>query len=413
MHSFTVNNPKYWSAINRKANVWSWLPEMQIEYPCEVGDNYLAPIKENTSIDLKPEQLLVFEDIKDKVSSLVFAKTSFGKSLIVCATSEAWGDKTLILADRIENASHIVRQFKKFRNIETGQVFGGKNDIKDITVTTYASFKLKVRLFTEYGFKNLMIDECDTAFSDKMLKVIKNFPFERLLGLTGTVSTIYDTIKKGYKPEVSALEKYYQYTYTADSNNEDSPLKEFYVRKYKKEYKGENGEIIKPHMWHDFREILNADMDRKKAMLEYIQETSTEKEYRLALFDRIADVEVFYKSAKNRDMNCYMHTGSFKDHIEEFKEKGGLLFATYTTVGRGFDLPPLSKVYILFPLRLAKTLEQIIGRIKRKFFNKESFAYLWSDSSLEYQFEVKDKRLNSTRIKAVIKSEFNKELIEI
>ena len=82
-------------------------------------------------------------------------------------------------------------------------------------------------------------------------------------------------------------------------------------------------------------------------------------------------------------------------------------------MGRGFNLPPLTKVYILFPFKLTKTLEQIVGRVKRFLVDKKSYVYLWSDSSLRYQFETKDERLNKTRIKQFIKDEYNKEVIKI
>ncbi len=380
---------------------------MDIYLPSEVGDNLYPPLIDTTSIKLKPLQTPVFNNVKNKKSALILAKTSFGKSVVLVALHEVWQGKTLVLSHNLENVKYLQNQFKDFIGVKAGAICTGQKEMRDVTITTYASFKSKLKDFAEYGFDNLIIDEADVAFTDKMRLAISRFSFSRLLGLTGTDETVYDLCKPNevVEPEERALRKFYQYTFVADYDETKNPLEKIYYRQYKKTYKDKDG-VIAPNQWHKYREVLDTDIDRKKAMLQYIQDTSTDEEYSLVLFDRIADVEVFYKSAKNRNIKCFMNYGSQDkkervDHMEKFQKGGGIMFAQYKTISRGWDCPPLTKVYIFLPMKSKTNILQITGRAMRWLEGKKSYIYLWADSSLYHQFKA---------IKEVYRKEFKKEL---
>lgn len=406
--NFKVNNPLYWKALEQGFSTWGKVSEITIPYPIELKTILTLG---TTTINLKDNQKEVFNAVKSKSTALVSAKTSFGKSVVLIALHQAWGGKTLVVVHNKENLLYIHNQFKKFAGIETGILGNGKNILKEVTVTTLHSFRTenKWNELVEYGFDNLILDEADVMFTLKMIDKIVKFPKKRLLGLTGTTETEYDTCRLYHSPPIPALERFYQYTFKAKYDENRNPIQEIYYTEYiGKKYN------YPPSDWKSFREELNDDIERKKAMLSFVTATRKKDSHILILFDRINDVEIFYKSAQKRGIKCFMSYGSQpkkerEAHMEEFQEKGGLLFAVYSTVGRGWDCPPLTKVYILFPLRKSVTLQQIIGRAMRWLEGKQSYIYMWKDTVLSYQFHSTKKK-NHTE---TIKKHYNKVLKKI
>ncbi len=398
-----IKNTKYWNAIKLNRNTWNWKPLEDIPFPMYLdSDNHLPPLKDSSNISnkdgdiLRPDQIEVINAVKDKKSALIWAKTSSGKSWIISALTDIWGGKTLVLVSSALLVGQQKEVMEELLGVKVGMVKTGINDIQDITVTTTKSFQMGK--FRDVKIDNLIIDECDKAFTKLIRDEIIRTPFKRIVGLTGTIDKAedmespnwknYDHIIDGGLPpkdklpaEKKALPLWYRYMYIMESDMTDTPLEAVYYREYKnKPYK------FQPYTnWIKFRKLLDEDRDRKLAQLKFIQETRGDAKSVLVLFDRVDDLKAFKGAYEKRGLEVYINHGNYKMDMEGWKEKGGIMLAIYSTVGRGFDHPPLTKLYIMFPIKGKTNILQNIGRVIRKLKNKKAFVYYWADKVLEFQ----------------------------
>ena len=404
---FTVPNPVYykmlklkkevaWTPKNVKLNSGSYFPFGALYLDKEKNQIPLA--QENTTIILKPKQIPVFVKAKQEKGALIHAKTGAGKTVLTCAFHEVHGGKSIVLAHSLDNVKYFQETFKKFIGVEAGMYCTGSKEIKDVTITTHTTFRKNYKMFAEYGFDNLYVDEADIYFTEKARKSICEFPAKRKYAFTGTLKTDFDEYMDEKK---SALELFFGKIVEAENDADKDPLKAIYYREYVKVYQepiGNRGLMndIRAKDWITFKWYLDNDMERKKEQLNYIQEMTTEGKTALVLFDRVADVDVFYRSAQARGMKSYMVHGTVpkkeREQIKkDFYKEGGYLFAQHRTMGRGYDNTKLSKVFILFPTRAENQVRQIIGRVLRWYEGKESNVYTWVDSGLRFQHTARCK----------------------
>ncbi len=365
----------------------------EVEIPILQSKTLTAPNR--TTIALYKEQLRVYNEIKDKTSCLLEAKMSFGKTILSIALHQAWGGSTLIVVHTLKMAYQFTSEFQKFTEISPTMYCDGKKEISDVTITTATTFRKK---YKEWNFDNLVIDESDIFFSIKSIKATVEMKAIRKIGLTGTVGTIYDMCNN---IDGGVLAKFYGSHVKAKYDESKNPLTAIYYHKYEKTYKEEK-EKIKAYEWHKFRSYLDADVERKKEQIKYIMKNHKDGSS-LVLFDRVADVDAFYNAGIKRGLKCYKNHGKLvkkerEKMLNDFIEKGGILFGQTSILNRGYNNVKLNRVFIFYPVRKENTIQQIIGRVMRYMDNKKSFVYLWVDSELEFQFKKQ---------KIIIKKFFN------
>jgi len=379
----TLTNPAYIQMIKLgKSTRWT-KPEVSIP----VLTTRFLPAPNQTTIDLYPKQLEVFNEIKDYTTGLLEAMTGAGKTVIGIALHQAWGGRTLVICHSINMTNQTNKRFREFTDIEPTLFCNGKHDQSgEVVITTMTTFRQKYKEFV--GFDNLIVDEADWGFSDKMLKAITEFECTRKHGFTGTIKTAYDDCNKQYE---SVLGEFWgaHVVYTSDK---EIPLKAVFNFEYKKVYPD-----VFPHIkWQEFRGALDEDIERKKEQLRYILANTEKDGYSLCLWDRILDVEAFYTIMKKRGYTVYMSTGEMKkkdreEHLAGFEKTGGYLLGVSSTLNRGYDEVKLTKAFILHPIKGENPIRQSIGRVMRHLEGKESTLYLWSDSMLDFQLEQQKK----------------------
>ncbi len=386
----TLVNPQYIQMIKLGKNP-RWTPR---EVIMPVMTTRLLQAPNETTVTLYPEQQKVYDEIKNYTCGLLEAQTGAGKTVISIALHQAWGGRTLVVCHNLVLAKQFAEEFNKFIGLKPTFFCDGKHDqTGEVVITTLTSFRKEYMNFV--GFDNLIIDESDLALTDKMVKAIILFKSTRKWAFTGTIKSAYDDCNKQYAPVLAE----FWGCHVVHISTKSIPLKGVYSFEYKKVYKGKF-----PHKdWQKFREALDEDIDRKKAQLQYILGNTEAYGYSLCLWDRVADVEAFYRAFQKRGYLVYMSTGEMKkadreQHLAEFKKTGGYLLGVSSTLNRGYDEVKLNKVFILHPIKGENPLRQTIGRILRHYDDKESFLYIWSDSMLSFQLETQ---------KRIIKKFFN------
>lgn len=367
----------------------------------------LMPPREFTpTIELRAEQQDVIDQAKDWTSCLIEARTGAGKTVQALWLCEYWGTPALIVVHTRDMVNQFYSEFVKFfgsqwTDQKVSKYFSGSKKLNTITITTTKSFTQAYKAFAEYGFENLIRDEADLEFSEAQRNAMCDFPAKRKFGFTGTIyKEEFDDYLAYVEGDEPALVRFYGQHIKAD-DPEVTPLRNILYFQYDKSYEDEFGIPYTPQTdWIKYREQLDNDAVRKKMQASFLSKNIFPEEHCLALFDRVDDVEKFYKAFKDvlgdKGFNINMIHGSVpkkrrEKALESFDEKGGLLIGQVKTVGRGFNCPPLSKVFILHPTRSENGLRQIIGRALREHLNKESFIFDWVDSSLQFQFRQRKK----------------------
>lgn len=385
MNELTLTNPAYVQMLKLGKRVF-WVPKT-VTLSLMSSEQLEATNK--TTIELYPDQVEVFDQVKPYTSGLLEAQTGSGKTVIAIALHQAWGGRTLVVCHSLILAKQFAEEFNKFIGIKPTFYCDGKHDqTGEVVVTTLTSFRKEYENFKD--FKNLIVDEADLAFTIKTMKAILNFKAVRKWAFTGTTESVYDDCNKLHAP---VLAKFWD-RHIIHKSTREIPLKGVLYFEYIKTYPK-----VFPHKdWLKFREILDADLERKKAQLDFILENTDPKGSSLFLWDRVADVEAFYRALKSRGCPVYMSTGemSKKDreqHLIDFKKTGGYLVGVSSTLNRGYDNTLLTKAFILHPIKGENTIRQSVGRILRHFEGKESYLYLWSDSMLGFQLNTQKKIL--------------------
>jgi superfamily II DNA or RNA helicase len=398
-----LKNPKYYNALKRQANT-RWLKQY-IEVPT-LTSNY-APAPHTTSIALRPHQKEAYNEVVDYTSALVVAKTGWGKTVLAAALHQSFGGKTLIALHSLTLVKQFTEEFEKFIGVTPTWLCNGKKDLRgDVVLTTHTTLRREYKILAQQGFRTLLIDEADLMQSDKSLRAILTIAphVSRIVGMTGTDKTDYDEYND---IEGRFLGAFYGRRIDAEHQGEN-PLKGVYKRTYNKVYT-EHGAIIHAGDWIKCRSVIDGDIDRKRAQLAYVLENTDPNGQTLLLFDRLADVESFYTALKKRGYNAYIQHGQMikrtrEKELEQFKETGGYLVGQTKTLDRGYDNTLLTKVFILFPIKGENPIRQIFGRILRYFEGKESYVYLWADSTLKHQTKEQNK---------IIKEYYQLDVIEV
>lgn len=347
--------------------------------------------------ELRPEQKPIFLSCLNKRCGLVDFKTSGGKTVLMTMLTHVWNKKTLIVVRSKGDVKYFVDTFKGFLRKSVGVYYSDGKDLQNITITTFASFSQKTKMFKDFGFDILLIDEADVFFSDNYRKSIITLNAERVFGFTGTIETEPDEFLR--KADVPCLVRFYGAHIVGVSDKEKDPLKNVFYRERETEYFDEDSISVAPKEWVLYRKFLDDDDQRKADQIDYILKNHDhKKDFTLVLFDRVSDVERFartFKKELNLDRIYRMHGNVKKqerdDLVDKFCNYGGILFAQHKTSGRGSNYPKCNKLFILFPNKNASSLRQMVGRVGRFIKGKESFVYDWVDSSLKFQWKKRKK----------------------
>jgi len=378
--NLTLTNPKYIQMIKLKMST-RWTPE---EVTIPVLTTSFLKTNGVSTIKLYPEQDKVFMAAKNQTTNLLEAQTGAGKTVIGIALHQAWGGRTIVVCHSLIMAKQFAEEFEKFIGVKPTFYCNGKKDQSgEVVVTTLTTFRKNYGKFT--NFTNLIVDEADLAVTDKMLKAITEFNCVRKHAFTGTIKTVYDECNTAQRPVLAKIWG----NHVVHQSPTTIPLKHVHVNIYKKTYP----EVFPHNGWQEYRKALDEDVDRKKAQLKYITSNTNSKGYTLALWDRVADVESFYKAFKKRGYTVYMSTGQMsktdrEQHLADFKITGGYLLGVSTTLNRGYDNTLLTKAFIMYPIKGENSIRQTIGRVMRHYDNKVAKLYLWSDSMLDFQLET-------------------------
>ena len=314
--------------------------------------------------ELRPYQIEALMHVEEYQCGLIEAATGSWKSLVAIWLINFFKVTTLIVCPTKKLVSEMVDKFKKFTNYEPWTYYSDWKNIKDITITTHASFVKDMgsqRLLTKFCL--VIVDEADEKSSEKFIQSLCVSDCDILVGMSGTPSRQdlnLEDMELVFGPHVKIGD--YQMLPTEITHN-------IYA------WPEEEADEVNYTNWHTQRESILANKNRFKAVVEKIKEFKESNHLCLLLLDRIEEVERFSESFPEALVITW-HTKIKDDEawIKVLEKSWWLIIGSIKKMYRGVDIPSCDCVIIASPIRFENTVIQSIWRALRAFDGKEKVS---------------------------------------
>ena len=349
-----------------------------------------ANIKSN--IVLRDYQEPCIKALKKYVNGIFILFAGAGKTQIALQCASELKQKTLFLVHTKDLLNQAKERCESNLICTTGTITEGKCDISgDIvfaTVQTLVNFVDK-REISQNEFGLIVVDECHhlstSAESVKMFeKCVNYFNARYKLGISATLHRadgLQNTTTKILGNVIYELKKSDDKTkfigYYENKPIIEVPASRFQVPAQinivKTAYNVANRDVFDTSGRIIFSTLISDlanDYDRNKLILDLLYGLQG---YTIIISERTSQLEYLYKNVSN---SIYINGKTPKKQrekqIEEFKNgEHACLFATYSLVAEGLDIPILENLVMASPVKDDRLVIQAIGRCQRPCENKK------------------------------------------
>ena len=371
-----------------------------IYLPCGVFDDLwnLHPIKEDykdysvtkpinvtSNIKLRDYQEPVINAVKKYCNGLVIMPCGTGKSCTLLHTACMLKQKTLWLCTTKDLLNQAESYIKNFTNGTTSKITEGKCDYSGdfvfATIQTLCKVIEKGEI-PQDTFGCVIGDEIQHCMiSDESIMMFKTcmeyFSARYKLGCTATLKTANDLWKcipklvgnviyelKKSEDKTKFIGYYENKPIIEVSANKFQVPAQIHIVKTQYELSDEVFDMSGRIIFTKLITSLATDSDRNKLILDLINNL---KSYTIVISERTTQLEYLQKQTKN---SIYINGKTPKKErekkIEEFKQgKYKVLFATYSLVAEGLDVPILENLILASPVKDDRLVIQAIGRCQR------------------------------------------------
>lgn len=343
-------------------------------------------IKINSNMKLRNYQEPVIQAVKKYCNGLIVMPCGTGKSCTLLHTACVLKQKTLWLCTTKDLLNQAESYIKNFTNGTTSKITEGKCDYSGDFVFATIQTLCKVIDRDEIPqdtFGCVIGDEIQHCMvSDESIMMFKScmeyFSARYKLGCTATLKTSNDLWKCIPKLVGNVI---YELKKSEDKKTligyyENKPIIEVPAEQFQvpakinmlktiynvanKDVYDTSGRIIFTSLISD----LATDYDRNKLILDLINKI---KGYTIVISERTSQLEYLNQNIKN---SIYINGKTPKKKrektIEEFRDgKHKVLFATYSLVAEGLDIPILENLIMASPVKDERLVVQAIGRCQR------------------------------------------------
>lgn len=393
---------KFWNAKKRllPLGFYYGLIKTLEDYAKHKGKELILDIKDNRTFNEKkvdmPDNFLngvklrdyqdeaVMEFLRKRIGILEVG-TGGGKTLIATEIIRRLGIKTLFVVDKIELLRQTKKVLEESLGIEIGQIGGGEEDIRDITVATVQTLVKRLNQYSKYLSKiNFVIfDECHKTAARSYYKISQYLVnTEYRLGLSGTAYRddgndmminattgykIYDLsskilIGKGWliRPNIIFIKDY---------------LTKKQIERMESECK--TGLINESQKYTTYYSRFISDNEIRDDKILYIVEHNKNKkililtkliEHGQRLTELIPNAKHLYGATSKEDR---------KKMFNEFtNDKLNVLVSTISIFAEGIDIPQLDMVINASANKGDVKSIQVLGRVLRKLEGKKNAYYI-------------------------------------
>lgn len=345
----------------------------------------------NSNIILRDYQKPCIDALKKYVNGIFILFAGAGKTQIALQCASELKQKTLFLVHTKDLLNQAKERCENNLICKTSTITEGKCDVSgDIvfaTVQTLVNFVDKC-LINQDEFGLIVVDECHhlstSAESVKMFeKCVNYFNARYKLGISATLHRadgLQNTTTKILGNVIYELKKSEDKTkfigYYEGKPIIEVPAIQFQVPAQiymvKTTYSVANKSVFDTSGRIIFSTLISdiaTDYDRNKQILDIINSL---KSYTIVISERTSQLEYLQKNVPN---SIYINGKTPKkkreQQIEEFRQgKYKVLFATYSLVAEGLDIPILENLVMASPVKDDRLVIQAIGRCQRPSGNK-------------------------------------------
>ena len=349
-------------------------------------------IKINSNMKLRNYQEPVIQAVKKYCNGLIVMPCGTGKSCTLLHTACVLKQKTLWLCTTKDLLNQAESYIKNFTNGTTSKITEGKCDYSGDFVFATIQTLCKVIDRDEIPqdtFGCVIGDEIQHCMvSDESIMMFKScmeyFSARYKLGCTATLKTsndLWKCIPKLVGNVIYELKKSEDKTkfigYYENKPIIEVPAEQFQVpakiNMLKTTYNVANKDVYDTSGRIIFTTLISdlaTDYDRNKLILNLINNI---KGYTIVISERTSQLEYLNENVKDSIyINGKTPKKTREKKIEEFRNgKHKVLFATYSLVAEGLDIPILKNLVMASPVKDERLVVQAIGRCQRPCENKK------------------------------------------
>lgn len=348
-------------------------------YPLEVFENRIVlgeHVTYKSKIELFEYQKEVVQKAYLRKNGIIIMPAGSGKTQTALELIARLGLKTLWITHTIDLLNQSYNRAKSnFEGVGLGKIANGKIEIgTHITFATVQTLKsIDIQSYAD-TWDCIIVDECHRvcgtpAKAGMFYKVISKLVARYKYGLTATP---YRNVKGTEKAMFGLIGKTIIELEKDVIGNKIIPATVIKIDTEFNEIPDECQETDGTIKYAGLTTALSEDEDRNNIILNILRKC--ENNYTLILVDRIGQMKYLQqKLGYGNIIDGKTKKDIRENKIQEIRDgKEKVLFATYGLAKEGLDIPRLDRLILASPHRDKATIIQALGRIERKFENKEN-----------------------------------------
>ena len=369
-------------------NEWVYLMDTETERRSYQNLHIATNGKHMLMAQLSDEQTKIMARVEKRIkdfgysSWIINMKTGRGKTMVMTEIGNRLDWKVLILCHNEVNCKMMVEHYRKFypdiSTSDIGFAYGGKYDIKDITIATHRTFWMHPELFTDFSV--ILYDEMHKNISDITIKALcKMKSCKALYGFSGTP----------YRDDLHTkdLEKIFGKEITVEGYSLPEERYNMLPTLYVEEY------ITPWYDYVDYHELRNCAMNddvrtgkQMECLVKYLERFN--RTCCLVFTDRVSEAETYEKTLRKNPslsvvlMHWGINTAQSLEELAKARTSGKPIVIVWTIqkIGTGVDFPYIDAVFFFSPTKFNGAVVQWIGRwLRLSEWKKDIILVDWHD----------------------------------
>ena len=364
-----------------------------------IDNRVLVPTSFDFNVKLRDYQQEAVYNALSYSNGLIVSPAGSGKTMIglsLCSFTNQktlWLTHTKALANQVYN--RLVGPNKVFSNIEEddiGIIGGGKWSVGKFTISMIPTLVRNLDRLKEISreFGLVIIDECHHVPASTFIKVVECLPSYYMYGLTATPIR-RDGLEDVMFPSIGNIVATVSRQRLIDNQ---------YIYPPTVKYRNIRSEIYEGNDYHYIHDdLIIPNKHRSNIIIEDIIREAKEGHYCIVISTRKNYCDLLYESVRDvlGDKVAIAHGDHSDKHVNKIINKLSnkeinVLFSTSFKLGEGFDIPHLTRGFLVLPMRWSGSVEQVAGRLQRPSDNNKVILYDYVDydiSLLLHQFNIR------------------------
>lgn len=385
----TFINPVYWEARNHRrpckhlakqfvlyhqgeaeltlprgvgGDLRKWLKSQWPELEVEVDDRRSHPALETPwtlQAELRDYQQAAVDRAVKMRDGVVVSPTGSGKTVMAMGLLARLATPALLLVHNRLLVDQIREASERFLGVEAGVIGAGQFEVRPLTVATVQTLMRRDLSELKNLFGVVVLDEAHHCPAPTFTEVVEQFAARWRLGLTATPERkdgLHPLMHAALGPELMRMQPRELLAVGSLSASRVTPVHTTFA-----------GGRMDDHA--EMMGKLASHAQRNHEILRVVLSTCGQRS--LVLVERVEHCQVLAELLRDAGLRAWGLTGSVatvqrQEVLAQLKgPQGGILVATSSLVGEGFDCPALDTLYLAVPSANVTRVTQALGRVLR------------------------------------------------